>query len=397
VASLAQGRSTIRKALLKGDGESAMRVAVSLGAAADLQGDTLHVDGVGMDLDRGIRELDCGNSGTSMRLFTGAVSLGRTERRFDGDSSLRTRKMRPLLKALAKLGATVQCESETLDVPFTVRGPIRGGHTDVSGVTSQFLSSLLFACPLARGNSVVEVSDALNEKPYVELTLWWLKRLGVRFEALDGLRHITVEGSQQYAPIDMDIPSDFSSATFAAAAAVLTGSTVTLTGLDFSDPQGDKAVFEYLAQMGGTVEHCPEGVRVSAGRRLVGGEIDLNATPDALPAMAVLATAAEGETRLLNVPQARIKETDRIAVMAKELGRLGASVTELPDGMVIRGGELKGATVNGHDDHRVVMALALAGMRAKGETVIEGAEAATVTYPTFREDFAALGARISVE
>jgi 3-phosphoshikimate 1-carboxyvinyltransferase len=99
----------------------------------------------------------------------------------------------------------------------------------------------------------------------------------------------------------------------------------------------------------------------------------------------------------VNVPQARIKETDRIAVMAKELGRLDASVTELPDGMVIRGGELKGATVNGHDDHRVVMALALAGMRAKGETVIEGAEAATVTYPTFREDFAALGARISVE
>ncbi len=395
VASLAAGRSRVRRALLQGDGESAVRVARALGAQVSLEGDTLTVDGLGLDLNRGERELDCGNSGTSMRLFAGAAALGRTERRFDGDSSLRTRKMRPLLEALAQLGARFGCERAGADVPFTVQGPMRGGRATVSGATSQFVSSLLFACPLASGGTVFEVNDTLNEKPYVELSLWWLKRLGVRYEALDGLRHFAFEGAQHYEPLSMDIPADFSSATFAAVAAVLTGSTVTLGGLDFSDPQGDKAVFEYLAQMGATVVRMADGVRVGPARRLVGGEIDLNATPDALPAMAVLATAAEGETRLVNVPQARIKETDRIAVMAKELRRLGASVDELPDGMVVRGGELTGTTVRGHEDHRVVMALALAGMRARGETVIQGAEAATVTYASFLADFAALGARIS--
>jgi len=397
VASLASGRSTIRRALLQGDGESAARVARSLGALVELAGDTLTVEGLGLDLDRGGRELDCGNSGTSMRLFAGAVALGRTERRFDGDSSLRTRKMRPLLKALAQLGATFTCEAEAAAVPFVIRGPLRGGHATVSGVTSQFLSSLLFACPPSSGDSVVEVDDTLNEKPYVELTLWWLGRMGIRFEALAGLRHVEIAGGQRYAPIDMAIPADFSSATFPAVAAVLTGSTVTLTGLDFSDPQGDKAVFGYLEQMGAKVEHIAEGVRVRAGSRLVGGEIDLNATPDALPAMAVLATAAEGETRLVNVPQARIKETDRIAVMAQQLGRLGALVQQLPDGMVIRGGGLRGAVVHSHDDHRVAMALAIAGLCASGTTTIEGAEAATVTYSTFLEDFAALGARLCAE
>jgi 3-phosphoshikimate 1-carboxyvinyltransferase len=136
---------------------------------------------------------------------------------------------------------------------------------------------------------------------------------------------------------------------------------------------------------------------VAPGRRLAGGEIDLNATPDALPAFAVLATAAEGETRLVNVPQARIKETDRIAVMAAELRKMGAAVEELAEGMVVRPGALKGAHVSGHGDHRVVMALALAGMAAEGETIIEGAEAAVVTYPGFVADFRTLGADITEE
>jgi 3-phosphoshikimate 1-carboxyvinyltransferase len=132
------------------------------------------------------------------------------------------------------------------------------------------------------------------------------------------------------------------------------------------------------------------------GGTLSGRVIDLNAMPDALPALAVAACIAEGETRFVNVAQARIKETDRIAVMKRELSKMGAAVTEHKDGLTIRRSTLKGADVNGHDDHRVVMALALAGMVAEGETVIDTAEAAAVTYPTFADDFRKIGAKIQV-
>jgi 3-phosphoshikimate 1-carboxyvinyltransferase len=137
-----------------------------------------------------------------------------------------------------------------------------------------------------------------------------------------------------------------------------------------------------LAEMGAGVEAVPGGLRIRGGG-LRGAEFDLNATPDALPALAATACFASGETRLRNVPQARLKETDRIAVMARELARMGADVEELRDGLVIRGRPLRGARVNGRGDHRVVMALAVAGLAAEGETVVDTAEAVRVTFPNF--------------
>ena len=159
------------------------------------------------------------------------------------------------------------------------------------------------------------------------------------------------------------------------------------------DEQGDKAVVTHIQSMGAEVTVGDSDVRVRRGS-LQGCEFDLNATPDALPAMAVAACVAEGETRLVNVAQARVKETDRIAVMAAELRKMGASIDERPDGLVIRGGRLRGAEVEGHDDHRVVMALAVAGLAAEGTTIIHGAECAAVTFPNFVQLMTGLGARM---
>jgi 3-phosphoshikimate 1-carboxyvinyltransferase len=203
-----------------------------------------------------------------------------------------------------------------------------------------------------------------------------------------------VAGNQRYHPFDMTIPSDFSSATFAAVAAVITRSEVTLTGLDFSDPQGDKQVFSILERMGATVNSGPSSVTISASEPLHGGEFDLNAIPDSLPALSVAAAAARGCTKFYNVNHARIKETDRIKVMCRELGAMGIDIREGTDGLTIQGGKLTGTRVNGHHDHRVVMALACAGMIADGETIITTAEAAEVTYPDFVKSFESLGARI---
>jgi 3-phosphoshikimate 1-carboxyvinyltransferase len=163
-----------------------------------------------------------------------------------------------------------------------------------------------------------------------------------------------------------------------------------------SDSQGDKAVVDYLRQMGADIMTTGDSIRVRASK-LRGCEIDLNATPDALPMMAVLACFATGSTRLVNVEQARIKETDRITVMRNELEALGAKVKELPDGLLIEHSKLKGADVNGHGDHRVIMALAIAGSLIPGRTVIHGSEAVAVTFPTFPEAMRKLGGKISIE
>jgi len=223
-----------------------------------------------------------------------------------------------------------------------------------------------------------------------------VRRQGVTIECSEDFRTFRVPGGQRYRPVDRAIPGDFSSATFFLAAGALGENAVVCTGLDTSDTQGDRAVVDYLRRMGAEVAVEGDSVRVR-GKGLAGCEIDLNATPDALPMMAVLGCFAEGTTRLVNVPQARIKETDRIAVMNTELARMGADVEELEDGLVVHHSDLHGATVDGHGDHRVVMALAIAATAAPGRTTIGGYEAASVTFPTFAECLSGLGARVRIE
>lgn len=397
IATLASGRSIIRKPLLTGDGASALNAAKSLGANVQFIEDGIDITGIGTDFDQGEDLLDLGNSGTGTNLFASAAALGKRSRRFDGDNSLRSRPFKPVLDALSQLGASYSIEQVGKDIPFIIQGPLCGGNTRVNGVSSQYLSSILLASPLIKnGNTVCSVYN-LHEQPYVELTLWWLKKQNINLEYTPDYSEFKIPGNQFYKPFDMMIPSDFSSATFSAVGAAMSSNGVFLRGLDFSDPQGDKGVFDVLRNMGANVEVKQDGVRVSAGSELKGCTIDLNSMPDALPALSVLACAASGETRIVNVAQARIKETDRIAVMCKELSKMGADITEQSDGLVIRNSRLKSAIVNGHDDHRVVMAMALAGMIAEGETIIETAEAADVTYPSFVKDFQQIGAEIIIE
>ncbi|HEX3020013.1 MAG TPA: 3-phosphoshikimate 1-carboxyvinyltransferase [Chitinispirillaceae bacterium] len=396
VASLADGKSVIRRPLITGDGASALSAARSLGAKIEIIEEGVEITGVGSNFDKGEELLDLGNSGTGTNLFASAAALGSRKRRFDGDDSLRSRPFKPVLDALSQLGASYSLEQPGRDLPFTIQGPLTGGKTRVNGVSSQFLSSILLTSPLIRNGSTLCIVYNLHEIPYVELTLWWLKKQEILFKCKPDYSEFEVPGDQRYKPFDLVVPADFSSATFAAVGGAITGIAVTMTGLDFSDTQGDKGVFEIIKGLGAKAELSANGVTVSQGEQLKGQVIDLNSMPDALPALSVLACAAKGETRFINVAQARIKETDRIAVMREELTKMGARVTELNDGLVVGHSKLKGAVVNGHHDHRVVMALALAGMIAEGETVIETAEAADVTYPSFVKDFQKIGADITI-
>jgi len=420
IASLADGTSTIRQPLDSLDTLACVRVCRGLGAeisdfrfpiadcgqrreenggrgTRDEDEDERRVwsvTGTGGKLATPGDVLDVGNSGTTLYVTLSMAALGRGWSVFTGDEQTRRRPAGPLLDALLVLGAAAFSTRGNGCAPIVIRGPLTGGRVAIECPTSQYLTSLLLNCPLAEGDTVIEV-PLLHERPYVEMTLGWLDRQGIRYER-EGFERFQVPGGQAYKPLDVAIPADFSSATFFLCAAAITGADVTLLGLDREDTQGDKAVLDYLAAMGARVEWLPDGVRLRGGE-LKGGEFDLNATPDALPAMAVAACFASGVTRLVNVPQARIKETDRLAVMHQELAKMGARIEELADGLVIQGGGPRGAVVDGHGDHRVVMALAVAGLAAEGRTEIATAEAAAVTFPNFVDMMVALGAKMGMD
>jgi len=373
------------------DAKSSINAAIAMGAEIET-GEHWIIKGTGGNISKNCKSIDVGNSGTSLRIFTAIATLTNHEIKFDGDSSIRTRPMEPLLIALEKLGVTI-LSSTSGKCPFVIRGPLRGGQTTVKGISSQFLTALLIASPLAVKDIEIEVIN-LNEKPYVEITLDWLDRLGIKYEH-KGLEWFKIYGCQNYGAFERIIPADFSSAAFPLCAASITGSEILIKGLDFSDKQGDKEIFTYFERMGLKFKHTGEGIKILGGN-LKGIDIDMNSTPDALPAMAVAACFAEGTTRLLNVPQARLKECDRIAAVARELGKMGAKIEELEDGLVIHQSTLIGAEVHGYNDHRMVMSLSIAGLASKGETTVDTAESVSVTYPGFNEDLKKLGAFIKI-
>ena len=292
------------------------------------------------------------------------------------------------MQSLEELGAKCVSLKNNGKAPVRVSGGLRGGRTSIAAFTSQYLSSLLLCTPLAPADTDIEVT-LLNEPGYVQMTLDWLDKQGIQYDN-DGLRRFHMRGGQSYKAYDLPVPADFSSATFFLCAAALFGDGVTLQGLDFSDSQPDKAVVDYLRAMGADIITGPAGITVKAST-LKGITIDMNATPDALPAMAVTAAFAEGTTKLVNVPQARSKETDRIKCMAEELTKMGAKVEELPDGLVVHNSKLKAAHLDGRGDHRIVMALSLAAMGLDEPCTIETAEAIKVTFPEFVGLMQALG------
>jgi len=392
-ASLAAGESRIEAPLDSGDARSAVRAFVAFGAKIECRPDVWIVNGTGGELRAPADVVDVGNSGTTLNIALGSAALVRQGQTvLTGDRQIQRRPSGPLIASLNDLGASVQSSRGNGCPPITVRGRLKGGTTSIECKSSQYLTSLLINTPLADGDTTIRV-PVLEEKPYVEMTLDWLARLQIQLER-DDLREFRVPGRQSYRAFQRRIPADFSSATFFLCAGVLGDNDVTVHGLDLRDPQGDKAVIDYLKQMGARVDLQPDGsIRVQPGS-LKGCRIDLNATPDALPMMAVVACFAAGKTTLANVAHARIKETDRIATMQRELTKLGARVTELPDGLAIEGTNLTGAEVDGHHDHRIAMALAVAGCSIPGETVVRTAESATVTFPTFLDCLRKIGAEI---
>jgi len=395
IASLAAGESCVRDPLDSEDTRAAVTAYRALGAAIRVEPGLWHIEGVNGAPRVPDDVIDVANSGTTLNVALGSCALIPSgDAVLTGDAQIRRRPSTALAASLNDLGGQVRSTRDNGCAPFVVSGTLRGGDTTIEAVNSQFLTSLLINAPLGTGETRIEV-PVLYEQPYVEMTLDWLEREGIALER-DAMRSFRIPGGQRYKAFDRRIPADFSSATFFLAAGALEGNAIVCEGLDMNDTQGDRQVLDYLRQMGAEIAIEDDAIRVEASQ-LKGCELDLNATPDALPMMAVLACFAEGRTRIVNVPQARIKETDRIAVMKTELERLGARIEELADGLVIEQSELTAADVDGHGDHRVIMSLAIAATRLSGCTTIHGCEAVAVTFPNFVELLSGLGGNVWVE
>jgi len=393
ISSLAKGKSRIHFPLLSKDTLAAVRIYKSLGAKIKMFPELWEVEGTGGRLKAPTHVLDVGNSGTTLRIALGTCSLlSEGEVVLTGDEQIRCRPSGPLVDSLNELGATLISIGSYGLPPFKVKGRLKGGITTIGAESSQYLTSLLLNCPLGGGDTTIFV-PFINERPYVEMTLEWMKRQGISFKH-KGVSEFYIPGNQNYQSFERNIPADFSSATFFLAAGALPNNDITCLGLDVKDSQGDKAILDYLIRMGAKIEIKDNRIRVKSSE-LNGVDIDLNATPDALPMMAVMGCFAHGKTRLLNVPQARIKETDRIKAMYTELKKMGARIKELPDGLEIEESGLTSAHVSGYNDHRIVMALAVAGVAISGKMVIDTAESVAITFPNFYQCMVKLGANIN--
>lgn len=340
--------------------------------------------------------LDCANSGTTLRLLTAFACRFGQDVTLTGDESLRRRPNGPLLDALASLGA--RCSSDGGKAPLTVRGPLRAGHATLPpGSSSQYASGLLLTLATLPGESTVELQAPLASAPYLDVTLAMAERFGLRIREephpgrLFRLSGGDVPRAERVAP-----GGDWSSAAFPLVAAAINGGKVTVQALLADSRQGDRALPDLLRSFGARVTATADTVTCEgAGAGLASpGTVDVAATPDLFPALAVLAACSRGTTSFVGGSSLRAKESDRIAAMAAGLSRMGVAVRERPDGLDVTGapGGLRGAKVASRGDHRIHMAFAVAGLAAQGTTSVDDPSSADVSYPRFHEQMRSLGA-----
>jgi 3-phosphoshikimate 1-carboxyvinyltransferase len=389
IAALANGTSTLTGTLESEDTLLLIDALKRLGfeVAHDTKLRSIVVNGRGGLIPSAAAELFVGNSGTSLRFLTALVCLGNGRYRLDGVTRMRERPVDDLLLALNCLGSNARSELGTGCPPVLVEADgLDGGFAEVGGeVSSQFLSGLLMVLPLARAASSLEVRGTLVSAPYVAMTLAVMNAFGVSI-AEKGNRKFNIT-PQKYQARRYAIEPDASAASYWFAAAAITGGRITIENLGSSSVQGDLAFIDILEHMGCRVERSQRGTTVQ-GQLLRGVDVDMNAISDTVMTLAVVALFASGMTRIRNVAHIRHKESDRISALAVELRKLGATVEEYDDGlMILPPVRLVPARIETYNDHRMAMAFAIAGLRAEGVT-IENPACVSKTYPDFWEDFA---------
>lgn len=393
-ASLAKGKSTVTNYLQSDDTKYMAHACEAFGATLDFFPQHLEIIGVDQQIKICKSPVFAGNSGIILRFCSAIYALGAKPIVITGDHSLKKRPMEQLVKGLNQWGVKTVPHSQNDVLPLMIKGPIKPCDIKISGEDSQPVSALLIAASLANRPIEIEVENA-GEKPWVQLTLSWFDRLGIPYENDHFSRYKTF-GTSKFNGFTYTIPGDLSTASFPIGAALVTNSNLTLQNIDMSSLQGDKELIYIFQKMGALIEINKETktLIVKKGSQLKGLKIDINDFIDSIAILAVVACFATGETHIYNAAIAKKKECNRLFAITCELKKMGAIIEETVDGLIVSQSFLKGARVSSHGDHRIAMALAIAGLGSTGETIVSDTACTSKTYPQFVSDFQSIMADI---
>jgi 3-phosphoshikimate 1-carboxyvinyltransferase len=398
-SALADGRTTITGFLPGEDCVCTMRALQAMGVSIEVESKTrLIVNGSAGKLKAPLEPLDCGNSGTAMRLLAGVLAAQPFPSRLIGDASLSGRPMKRIVDPLRLMGAKIHGQGEKHTAPLEIEGGSLQGIDYTLPVASAQLKSCILLAGLF-GHGTTSVTEKTPTRDHTERLLAHFHAPPVVIPETNGTgKTIRVRGGTHLHAQDFQVPGDFSSAAFwIAGAAALPGADLTIVQLGLNGTR--TGLLSVLLRMGAHIHESisdsacePTGIVRVYGRRLRGTSIsgaEIANVIDELPIIAAMAAVAEGDTHIRDARELRVKETDRIAAMAENLRAFGVTVTEHEDGMTVHGGAaLKGARVTSFGDHRIAMSCAILGLFARGETTIEDTACIATSYPTFQEDLA---------
>ncbi len=367
---------------------AALHIIKTLGASAKKRNNQILIKG-GMDFKN--HHIDCMESGLCMRLFAPIAALSNREIWISGQKSLTKRPMDIVEEPLRTLGAS--CFTHNGFPPIQVKGPMSGGKVNVDGsLSSQFLSGLLMALPLCKQDSEVKVSN-LKSKPYVEMTIALLKQFGIKIHSSQDLSYFFIPGNQKYIKTRYTVEGDWSGAAFLLTAGALKG-TITVKNIDQDSYQADKKILEALTSLGAKVSLFPEQIHVQKNR-LDPFEFDATECPDLFPPLVALASCCKGCSILTGVHRLRHKESNRAASLSSEFNKIGVSVSIKENRMEIKGSPFKGGTIDSHNDHRIAMAGAVAGLASQQGVKIKNWQVVSKSYPEFFKDLKLIGGKVT--
>lgn len=385
-AALSDGECRILNPLRSEDTLLTLSGLKQMGVGVDADSEDIIVQGTGGALTACSSPVYLENSGTSIRLLTGICALGKGVYVLDGTERMRERPIQDLVEGLNQLGVSAHSIRGNGCPPVQVRGGrIRGGVVRLKcAVSSQYLSSMLLMAPYTDEGLEIIVAEGPVSKPYVDMTLEVMMRLGVSVER-DGYTRFRVPGKKVYRSGTYRVEPDCSQASYFWGAAAISGASVKVSGTTKRSRQGDVRFVEVLAAMGCRVIEEPDGISVSGGS-LSGVDVDMSDMPDVVPTLAVIAAFATGQTRIRNVAHLKAKESDRLGAVVAELNKMGVKADCTDTGMVITGGHPKGAEIETYNDHRIAMSFAIAGLKTPG-IIIRDEGCVRKSFPNFWEVF----------
>jgi len=385
-ASLAKGQSEITYKSISDDTNSAISLIKNLGTKVEASSNKIIING---GFSNSAISLHIGASGLGLRMFTPIVALQNRIFKISGNGSLLYRPVDFIVDIMKKF--YVHIDSDCVKLPLYIKGPLKANYTEIDGaLSSQLLTGLLMALPVLKEDSKITVNN-LKSIPYINLTIETLKQFNIHIEH-DDYKVFHIEGKQKYKTVQQKVEGDWSSASFIIVAAAISGK-VSISGLDLNSTQGDKNILDIVTKCGANVEIDNNIISIEKNE-LNAFEYDATHTPDLFPPLVALAANCKGVSVIHGVKRLFNKESNRANTLKSEFEKLGAIITIKDNTMMINTSNLRGTKVNSHNDHRIAMALAVAGITASDETSIEKSECVSKSWPTFFNEFALLGAEI---